>query len=183
MLYLEGRNKLNADVGIFIFKCIGLGLALALALGFPAAHAEGAGEPSPSALSLDVSLASFHTHARARHSLNQHNPGLGLTYSFSPDWSGSLGFYENSYRKTSAYALANWTPWHASLPGDFSLAAGVTAGLVSGYTRAQCAMRPLAAGLLLQFRRADGWGFNIVAAPRVRRGGSGFVGFQLVAPL
>jgi hypothetical protein len=168
-------------VGIFIF--IGLALALALALGFPAAHAEGAGEPS--ALSLDVSLASFHTGARARHSLNQHNPGLGLTYSFSPDsdWSGSLGFYENSYRKTSAYALANWTPWHASLPGDFALAAGVTAGLVSGYTRAQCEVRPFAAGLLVRFRRAGAWGFNIVAAPRVRRGGSGFVGFQLVVPL
>jgi hypothetical protein len=155
-------------------KLIAVAMALA-ALGPQAARAE-------SEFSLDVSLASLHTNNRP-HKFNQTNPGLGLTYSFSQDFSGSLGFYENSYRRISAYALANWTPWHASLPGDFTLAGGVTAGLVSGYTRAQCAMRPLAAGLLLQLRQVDGWGFNIVAAPRVQREGSGFVGFQFVTLL
>ena len=133
-------------------------------------------------LSLDVNLASIHTEAWARQQLNQFNPGLGLTYTFSRDWSASAGFYENSYRRTSAYTLANWTPLHASLPGDFTLGAGLTAGLVSGYTRTECPVEPFAAGLLVQIRR-KGWGFNIIGVPNTPRGGSGFVGLQLVVPV
>jgi hypothetical protein len=133
-------------------------------------------------LSLNVNLASVHTRAWARQQLNQVNPGLGLTYSFNPDWSASAGFYDNSYRKTSGYALANWTPLHASLPGGFTLGAGVTAGLVSGYTRVENPYKPLAAGLLVQIRR-QGWGINITGVPNYSNGGAGFIGLQLVTPI
>lgn len=130
-------------------------------------------------LSLNVNLASVHTRSWARHHLNQFNPGLGLTDQITPDWSASIGFYRNSFRRTSAYALANWTPLHAALPGNWRADAGVMAGLLTGYTAGEDPVRPLAAGLLLRLRAHAGWGVNIVGIPNMPQGSSGFVGLQL----
>ena len=66
-------------------------------------------------LSLDLNLASVHTEQWARDSLNQRNEGLGLTAQLDPAWSLSVGEYRNSYRRTSAYALAAWTPLRVPL--------------------------------------------------------------------
>ncbi|EQD34540.1 conserved hypothetical protein, secreted, partial [mine drainage metagenome] len=99
---------------------------------------------------LDVNLASVHTERWARHSLNQRNLGLGVTAQFNRNWSISAGWYRNSYRRGSAYALVNWTPWHLALPAGWSIAAGATAGLDSGYRRNELATQPLVAAALLR---------------------------------
>ena len=133
-------------------------------------------------LSLDLNTTCMHTRTYARDHLNQVNPGLGLTYTFNPDWSASAGVYRNSFQRTSGYVLANWTPVHLNLLADLRVSAGLTAGVLSGYTQAENPLRPFAAGAIVQLRTKAGWGINLVGVPN-SRGGSGFVGLQLVTPL
>lgn len=134
-----------------------------------------------SSLSFDVNLACVHTESVARQHLNQRNPGIGLTDTFSPDWSASVGFYRNSFDRTSVYALANWLPLRLQLPVRATVRAGLTAGLLSGYTQSENPLRPFAAGALVQLRTERGWGINLVGVPN-HNGASGFVGVQVVAP-
>ena len=134
-------------------------------------------------LSLDLNLASVHTEAWARRSLNQVNPGAGLEYQVSPDVGYAVGFYRNSYRRTSAYALGVWAPLRLAIPGGLTASAGLAAGLVSGYTRTECPVRPLAAGAVLRIRDRAGLGINLLAVPNTPHGGSGFIGLQFVAPI
>ena len=150
--------------------------AVLAALSSATAHA------APSRWALDVNTTSYHTEAWARRDLNQSNPGAGLEYQATPDLSGMAGFYLNSYRRTSVYALAAWTPLHADLPGGMSASAGLAAGLASGYRRDEVPTSPLAAGALLRIRDASGFGVNFLAVPNTQSG-SGFVGLQLVIPL
>ncbi len=138
--------------------------------------------PAPRRWSLDISTTSYHTRQWARDSLNQDNPGLGIEYQATPDWGLAGGFYKNSYRRTSVYALAIYTPLHISLPSGFSLAAGAAAGAISGYTSGEAPARPLMAAALLEIRSAQGSGINLVAVPNMGRS-AGFVGLQLVLPL
>jgi hypothetical protein len=159
-----------------------LAAALLLAVSFTTITAAHAADAPASRLSLDLNLASIHTKAWARRDLNQVNPGLGLEYQASPDWSAAVGFYRNSYRRTSVYALGIWTPLHLDLPAGLKASAGLAAGLVSGYTRTECPVRPLAAGAVLRIRDRGGLGINLLAVPNTQSG-SGFVGLQLVAPL
>lgn len=133
--------------------------------------------------SLDLNLASYHTERWARHALNQHNGGLGLTARFNRDWSVSAGWYRNSYRRGSTYALVNWTPLHASLPGGWSIAAGATAGLDSGYRSDELATQPLVAAGLLRVIAPAGWSVNLTAVPNAPHARSGFIGLQLSLPL
>lgn len=133
-------------------------------------------------LTLDINTTCVHTRTYARDHLNQVNPGLGLTNQVTPDWSVSIGFYRNSFRRTSGYALVNWTPLHLSLPAGVRVSAGLTAGLLSGYTHDENPVRPLAAGALVQLRLPSGFGVNLVGVPNTPHGSSGFIGLQLVAP-
>ncbi len=146
------------------------------------AHADTLPSSPQSPWSLDLNLASYHTRAWARKTLNQINPGIGVEYQWSSDWGALGGFYRNSYRKPTAYALAAWTPLHASLPAGISASAGLAAGLVSGYTRPEVATEPLAGGVVLRLRGRSGVGLNFLAVPNTI-GGSGFVGVQMVMPL
>ena len=132
---------------------------------------------------LDVNLASYHLERWARHDLNQRNFGLGLTAHFSQDWSVSAGWYRNSYRRGSTYALVNWTPLHASLPGGWSVAAGATAGLDSGYRSDELATQPWVAAALLRVIAPQGWSINLTAVPNAPHARSGFIGMQLAVPL
>ncbi|SCC93614.1 conserved exported hypothetical protein [Thiomonas sp. X19] len=132
-------------------------------------------------LSLDLSTACIHDKAAARRSLNQVNPGLGVAYQITPDVGLSGGFYRNSFRRTSAYALAAWTPLHLALPAGLTVRLGLAGGLVSGYAHVS-PVSPFAAAGLLTLRTTQGWGVNIVAVPNLATS-SGFVGLQLVAPL
>jgi len=130
--------------------------------------------------SLDLNATSYHTRAWARRQLNQNNPGLGLEYQFNPDWAVMGGLYRNSYRRETGYALGVWTPVRMGLPWGATASAGLAAGLVSGYRRAEVATEPFAAGAVLRLRTAQGVGLNFLAVPNTQSG-SGFVGVQLVA--
>lgn len=133
-------------------------------------------------LSLDISTTSYHTRQWARDSLNQDNPGLGLEYQLSGEWAFAAGEYRNSYRRTSVYALAAWTPLRIALPAGWRLAAGADAGAITGYTSVEAPARPLMASALLEVRSPQGWGVNLAAVPNAGQS-AGFIGLQLVVPL
>ena len=139
---------------------------------------------APSYVSADVNLASIHTESWARNSLNQINPGIGFTYNIPCSWSYSVGFYENSYRRASGYALVNWTPIHLMV-GNWLFDAGASAGLVSGYHTREIASQPLVGALLIRIHSP--WlhqvGLNLIGVPNGPGRESGFVGFQLTVPL
>lgn len=132
---------------------------------------------------LDLNLASYHLERWARHSLNQRNDGAGITARLTPDWSVSAGWYRNSYRRGSAYALVNWTPWHAALPAGWRIAAGATAGLDSGYRSDELATEPLVAAALVRVIAPRGWSVNLTAVPNAPGRRSGFIGMQVSMPL
>jgi len=157
-------------------KRIAITAALAALIFIPSAPA------SAASLSLDINATSYHTRSWARRELNQDNPGLGIEYQFSPDWSAAGGFYKNSYRRETDYMLGVWTPLHIDLPGGLTASAGLAAGLVSGYRRSEVPTEPLAAGAVLRLRTISGFGLNLLAVPN-SQSGSGFIGLQFVAPL
>ena len=133
--------------------------------------------------SLDVNLASWHTERWARRALNQRNLGLGATAHFNRDWSLSTGWYRNSYRRGSTYVLVNWTPLRWALPAGWSVAAGATAGLDSGYRRDELATEPLVAAALLRVIAPRGWAVDLTAVPNAPGRRSGFIGMQVSMPL
>jgi hypothetical protein len=154
-------------------------LAVALLAGLATAQTQA---QAASPWSLDLNATSYHTRAWARRQLNQNNPGLGFEYQISPDWAAMVGLYRNSYRRETGYALGVWTPLRMGLPWGMTASAGLAAGLVSGYRRAEVATEPLAAGAVLRLRMAQGFGLNFLAVPNTQSG-SGFIGVQLVVPL
>ena len=158
-------------------KTLTTGLLVAVSLA--TAHAA---DTPPSPWSLDINVTSVHTEAWARRQLNQDNPGLGIEYQFSTNWSAAGGFYRNSYRRETAYMLGVWTPLQVDLPAGLTASVGLAAGLVSGYRRPEVPTEPLAAGAVLRLRTAHGFGLNLLAVPNTQSG-SGFIGLQLVAPL
>ena len=132
-------------------------------------------------LSLALSTTCVHNKAAARRHLNQVNPGLGLEYRLSRDIGVAGGFYRNSFERTSAYALVDWTPLHLRLPEGLSASMGIAGGGVSGYANIN-PLAPFAAAALIKIRGARRWGMNLVAVPNVSAS-SGFIGLQLVVPL
>ena len=133
---------------------------------------------SPAKVTLDVNLASIHTERWARDTLNQVNPGLGLTTRLSDSWSLSGGAYKNSFSRLSVYALANFTPIHVQLfHSGWHMDAGVTGGLVSGYRRKEMAAAPFAGAVLLRVVSRRGFALNVMGVPNYQRN-SGFIGLQ-----
>lgn len=132
---------------------------------------------------MDINLASVHTEQWARHDLNQRNEGLGFSAHFNRNWSVSTGWYRNSYRRGSAYLLANWTPLHFALPADWRIAAGGTAGLDSGYRTNEVASQPFMAAGLVRVIAPQGWSVNLMAVPNGSGRRSGFIGAQMSVPL
>ncbi|HEY4093572.1 MAG TPA: hypothetical protein VGN46_18850 [Luteibacter sp.] len=151
-----------------------LAACLTAAFAMPSAHAV--------TFTLDLNLASVHTERWARETLNQRNEGLGITAQLDPSWSLSAGFYVNSYRRTSAYALAAWTPLRIPL-GTWGIAAGAEAGLVTGYRRNEAASQPLMGAGLVRVVTPRGWSLDLSAVPNTPNRHSGFVGAQLSLPL
>lgn len=157
-------------------------LAAALALAAPpGAYAATSQGFQPSA-TLDVSLACVHLKQSARDTLNQFNPGLGVTYNFAHDWSASAGLYRNSLRQNSVYALAAWTPLHWQITPTWHVDVGGEAGVLSGYSRQDNPAAPFGAAAVIRLRDDKGYGGNIVVVPN-HGASAGFVGFQLVVPL
>lgn len=156
-----------------IFACAFIAAAGILAV--PLAHA--------GTLDLDVNLASIHTEAWARDSLNQRNPGLGLTYHYSRTWAVAGGVYSNSYRRPTLYALAEFTPLHVGQANHWHLDAGVAAGIATGYTRTEIPCAPIGGGVLIRVTAWDGIALNVVGVPNMGAYNSGFLGFQVSVPL
>lgn len=174
-------------------------LALAIA---PIAHA--------ATLDLNLNVASVHTEQWARRSLNQRNPGLGLTYHFDRTWAVMAGEYKNSYRVTTVYAAAVWTPVHIGRADRWHVDAGLAAGLASGYGHASYntyswtadpasttgwrlvttrhrfmrnPLSPLMAAGIVRLTSPSGLGLNLLIVPNQGPRSSGFVGFQLAVPI
>lgn len=153
---------------------------IAAALALLAATAAATAAPT---WTLDLNLVSVHAQAWARRDLNQKNYGLGATDHFSDTWAISGGWYRNSFRRTSAYALVDWTPMRLSLPAGWRVRAGLTAGLDSGYRRAEIPTRPLIAAGLVRVVAPRGWAVDLDVVPSAGSACCGFVGVQLAVPI
>ena len=113
-------------------------------------------------LYLDLNLASSHAKSGYYENgkkipYNERNLGLGLTYSYHENLDFKVGFYENSYEKTSIYAGAQ--P-HINLLNDnrLTLEGGLMFGVVSGYEEEDNA------GIEI------GGGLNVIILPTIRIG-------------
>jgi hypothetical protein len=106
-----------------------------------------------------ATLFSYHFDRRG---YNEQNYGLGIEYHHDPVWRFSMGFYENSYYRTTAYAMAMWMPAES---GSFRF--GVATGIVTGYRH-----YPAIVAVPTISYEEDGAGFNIGITPA-------FVGVQV----
>lgn len=140
-------------------------------------------------LNLEVSIASLHTEAWAQKSLNQHNPGAGLAWAPSRNWTFTTGFYTNSYRRTSVYALSEWTPIHLGISGNakgsrgWALEVGAAAGFVSGYRHSEVPCAPVMGGVVVRLTTPAGMYAKLIGVPNTASRQSGFIGLQLGVPL
>ncbi len=86
---------------------------------------------------LDVNLASKHIgqsnycYKGECKSINSSNLGLGLTYPTGSFTDIKVGFYNNSYYKTSVYGGVNFK--HEYNIGKLNVVPGVIVGMVTGY--------------------------------------------------
>lgn len=159
--------------------------AFAALIALAAPEANAAASPATQAgapkASLDISLACVHLTQRARDTLNQFNPGLGVTYNFTPEWSTSAGLYRNSLRRNSLYALGAWTPLHWRVTSEWRLDLGGEAGVLTGYSHRDNPAAPFGAAGLIRLRNEKGYGANVVIVPN-HGASAGFVGLQIVVP-
>jgi hypothetical protein len=98
---------------------------------------------------------------------DEFNVGLGLRYTHSDDWSTQFGLYKNSSDKTTAYALATYTPLDI-----LGARVGVFGGLATGYSK------PLVAGGAVEMGQ-----FTLRVIPRIKGVTPGAVGIELGVPL
>jgi hypothetical protein len=110
----------------------GVLLASALALAATAA---------PAATYLDVNLTSIHQRQGWKEqgrlvAFNDRNFGVGLTHEVRRSLEVKVGFYQNSFYKTSGYVLANFI-YHQRL-GAVTVAPAFGVGLISGYRGTSC---------------------------------------------
>lgn len=158
------------------------GFAVVGALAFGLPRAAQAAEPAGQGWTLDVNVASVHTEAWARHSLNQINPGIGVTHHWSRTWAGTGGVYRGSYRRPVYYGQLEYTPLHAGSVGHWHVDAGLMAG-VATYTHREVACAPFAAAALVRITAPDGIGANVVMVPNQGAHSTGFIGLQISVPL
>ena len=92
---------------------------------------------------LQLHGISKHVEQRAVGEWNERNVGLGLRKQYNPDFGVQVGLYRNSISRTTAYALAQYTPLHVG-----KLSGGMFAGLASGYNYRY----PVAGGLLATYQ-------------------------------
>jgi hypothetical protein len=138
---------------------------------------------SAASLRLSINMASYHTQEWARESLNQENPGIGLELRQSRSWAFSGGFYVNSYRRTTAYALAQWTPLQVGRQVSWHVDAGVVVGTATGYSRTEVPCAPLMGAFALRIAAPRSYvEVVLVGVPNIGAGQSGFIGLQLSLP-
>jgi hypothetical protein len=75
-----------------------------------------------------ITVGGFSEHFDRQDRLNQTHQGLGVEYSFAPDWAAIAGTFKNSTYEWSQYAGVNWLPIEYSV---FKL--GLTAQISNHY--------------------------------------------------
>jgi hypothetical protein len=112
-------------------------------------------------------------HLSSNHNLNEQNFGLGIEYHSSETTLYMLGAYRNSHRRTSAYALAGWTPVKL---GWVKL--GLLAGVANGYPKLNDGgITPVVAGLIPI--EGERFGMNLILIPRALKKSPYTIGIQL----
>ena len=110
---------------------------------------------------LETALTSYHFNRTK--GFNENNFGLGETKN-----SWAVGYYNNSNRKYSTYAL------HSTLYGD-SIKYGIVVGVVTGYTIAPIA--PMAGvQIIIPINK---FALNLIAVPTIKNKVHGFIGVQI----
>jgi hypothetical protein len=111
---------------------------------------------------LDINLSSSHVKSGYYENqeltpYNEKNLGLGITYTYNPNLDFKIGFYENSYYKTSVYVGAH--P-NINILNDNRMVVepGLLLGVVSGYEEEDNA------GIEI------GGGLNVIILPTLRLG-------------
>ena len=86
---------------------------------------------------LDVNVGSRHSEDRYLwrgqvREYNERNLGLGLGYEWRSWLEAKAGWFENSYEKTSVYAVVN-AKWDLAGRSRWLVAPGISGGLITGY--------------------------------------------------
>ncbi len=122
---------------------------------------------------LWVNAGFYSVHFDQSAGLRDPNPGLGLEYSLSPNWSLTAGRYINSDNQYSSYLGAYYQPWR------FARAKwGAAIGAFNGYPKAFDggwfpAVVPTATW------EGERWGLNVALVPALKDRLHGAVSFQL----
>ncbi|MCY0387894.1 hypothetical protein OVY01_11730 [Robbsia sp. Bb-Pol-6] len=84
----------------------------------------------------DVSVRSYHVDRaeKRENNFNEANYGGGLELT-NETWGVMGGYYRNSIRRPSFYALVRFTPFHVHFSGKDELSIGGVAGGLSGYVK------------------------------------------------
>ena len=123
---------------------------------------------------LDINGTSKHSkdtylYRGATHEYNSRNAGLGLTAGLNKHFEASVGFYDNSYDRLSAYASV--TLKHELSYRDFRVTPGISVGLATGYSNTPvhaATLQPLlSVGVRATWR---GVGFTVGYFPPVNTG-------------
>lgn len=97
---------------------------------------------------------------------NERNLGLFYERRTSDEWGHQLGYYENSYNRTTAYAVSTWQPWTV-----LGVKLGAFAGIGTGYRedddgKPRGGVSPLIGGFV-SYNFTKQFGINLVAATSV----------------
>ena len=115
-----------------------------------------------------ATITSHHFDRSAGH--NERNFGVGIEQDVRPGLRAVVGFYDNSFNRTTIYLGVAFMPLHI---GDFSF--GLVGALASGYSSDRRFL-PIALPVV-QYERS-GWGANIGVVPGTKES-PGVVGLQL----
>lgn len=121
-------------------------------------------------LNINIHAHHWNREAASKLNLNEVNPGVGLEF-VEGDYRKMIGFYRNSDRNTSAYALLAWAPVKIGV-----VKLGAFGGMVTGY---ESPYLPVA-GATAIVEITEKVNLNITAIPTISSIRCyGFLGFQL----
>jgi hypothetical protein len=89
---------------------------------------------APAQVTVVLHAGSQHGATHDGYKFNQANPGVALKLQLADDWSVQAGVYKNSYYKTTAYVVGQYTPLHMG-----RVSVGAFAGLATGYSHVSTA--------------------------------------------
>lgn len=118
-------------------------------------------------------IASYHFDRSVGY--NEFNPGLGAQYRFDGHWRAGLGFYKNSFSRTSWYAVGGYFTDPVARVFGTEVRPGLYAGGASGY-RTASPVTPAALGAL-SFQRGR-YDVTILGIPKIDHKTSGLVTLQ-----